>query len=70
MLCAFEEMGIKLKRFDPEEDMKNIRFMFRNTMGANEARCFWEVVFAASERVREKRHGNSLILCARAIDWV
>ena len=27
MLQAFDDMGIVLKRFDPEEDMKNIRYV-------------------------------------------
>ena len=29
MLSAFEDMGLAVDRFDPQEDMKNIRFIYR-----------------------------------------
>lgn len=38
MLIAFEEIGIKLNRFDPAEDMHNIRFLLRDTQPATEAK--------------------------------
>ncbi|CAN0464708.1 unnamed protein product, partial [Ectocarpus sp. 12 AP-2014] len=38
MLIAFEEIGIKLNRFDPAEDMHNIRFLLRDTQPASEAK--------------------------------
>lgn len=31
MLVAFEEMGVKLNRFNPAEDMRSIRFLLRDT---------------------------------------
>lgn len=38
MLVAFEEMGVKLNRFDPAEDMRSIRFLLRDTQSASEAK--------------------------------
>ncbi|CAM9259329.1 unnamed protein product, partial [Phaeothamnion confervicola] len=38
MLRSFEEMGVKLNRFDPAEDMRNIRFLLRDTAPPDEAR--------------------------------
>eukprot|EP00730_Choanoeca_flexa_P002996 TRINITY_DN11255_c0_g1_i2.p1 TRINITY_DN11255_c0_g1~~TRINITY_DN11255_c0_g1_i2.p1 ORF type:complete len:1009 (+),score=297.20 TRINITY_DN11255_c0_g1_i2:259-3027(+) len=38
LLTSFEEMGLKLKRHDPAEDMKNIRFVLRDTAPGKEMR--------------------------------
>jgi len=39
MLQSFTEMGLKLNRFDPGEDMNNLRHMFRDTAPPEEARA-------------------------------
>lgn len=38
MLVAFEEMGVKLNRFNPAEDMRSIRFLLRDTQSAAESK--------------------------------
>jgi aarF domain-containing kinase len=38
LLASFDEMGLKLKRQDPAEDMKNIRFVLRDTAPGDEMR--------------------------------
>ena len=38
LLRSFDEMGLKLKRDDPMEDMKNFRFVLRDTAPSEESR--------------------------------
>lgn len=38
LLNSFDDMGLKLKRMDPAEDMKNIRFILRDTAPGAEMR--------------------------------
>jgi aarF domain-containing kinase len=38
LLGSFDKMGLKLKRLDPTEDMKNIRFVLRDTAPGTEMR--------------------------------
>jgi predicted unusual protein kinase regulating ubiquinone biosynthesis (AarF/ABC1/UbiB family) len=38
LLSSFADMGLKLKRHDPAEDMKNIRFILRDTAPGKEMR--------------------------------
>lgn len=52
MLAAFEEMGVKLNRFDPAEDMHNIRFLLRDTQPASEAK---EDLVRFRKRMKKKR---------------
>lgn len=54
MLVAFEEMGIKLNRFDPAEDMHNIRFLLRDTQPASEAK---EDTVRFHKRIAKKNRG-------------
>ncbi|CAM9980398.1 unnamed protein product [Pylaiella littoralis] len=56
MLVAFEEMGIKLNRFDPAEDMHNIRFLLRDTQPASEAK----EDSARFHKMMRKRRGKEL----------
>ncbi|CAM9692279.1 unnamed protein product, partial [Hapterophycus canaliculatus] len=52
MLVAFEEMGVKLNRFDPAEDMHNIRFLLRDSQPASEAK---RDVLQFHKRIAKKR---------------
>lgn len=52
MLVAFEEMGVKLNRFDPAEDMHNIRFLLRDSQPASEAK---KDVIQFHKRIAKKR---------------
>ncbi|CAM9245435.1 unnamed protein product [Scytosiphon promiscuus] len=52
MLVAFEEMGVKLNRFDPAEDMHNIRFLLRDSQPASEAK---KDVIQFHRRIAKKR---------------
>lgn len=56
MLVAFEEMGVKLNRFNPAEDMRSIRFLLRDTQSAAESK----EDMARFRRRMAKRRGREL----------
>jgi len=61
MLQSFEEMGIKLNRFDPGEDMNNTRHMFRDTAPPEEARSAhkkWERKWIKKRKKEYKSSGR------------
>ena len=39
MLESFTDMGMSLNRFDPAEDMSNIRFLMRDTAPPDESKA-------------------------------
>lgn len=57
MLVAFEEMGVKLNRFNPAEDMRSIRFLLRDTQLASEAK---KDTARFHKRIAEKRGTREL----------
>lgn len=55
MLVAFEEMGVKLNRFNPAEDMRSIRFLLRDTQSAAESK---EDTARFRKRMAKRRGGE------------
>eukprot|EP01135_Chromosphaera_perkinsii_P011221 Nk52_evm2s2367 gene=Nk52_evmTU2s2367 len=66
LVCAFEMMNLKLRRQDPLEDMKNIRFLFRDSTDRDTSRRHIREHWA---QMRESRREKSLPIRNPVDSW-
>lgn len=61
LLGSFEKMGLKLKRMDPAEDMKNIRFVLRDTAPGTEMRKVRNICYTVGGTDTTGHDGDGLV---------